>query len=65
MPKKTPKKPGLSEFREPLYVERTTGLGLWQTKSLTRAEIIKQASKLIHQRLEALDEVLQNFAESL
>jgi hypothetical protein len=57
MSKKTPKKCGAnlpSELRAPIYVEVTTGLGLWQTKPLTKIEIIKQASKLTNQRLEVL-----------
>ena len=56
MPKKTTKKPGadLSEFRKPMYVETTAGIGLCQTKPLKRPEIIKQLSKLTNERLEAL-----------
>jgi hypothetical protein len=70
MPKKTPKykKSGASfpsEFRKPIYVEAATGIGLWQTKNLTRAEVIKQASKLTNQRLEALRKHYRIFPEFL
>jgi hypothetical protein len=57
MPKKTPKKSGASlpsEFRAPIYVEAATGIGLWQRKFLTRAEIVEQASKQIDNKFKAL-----------
>jgi hypothetical protein len=56
MTAKPPKQPGAdipSDLKEPLFIETKTGLGLWGTKSLSRAEIAKNVSEQIDKRLEA------------
>jgi hypothetical protein len=56
VPTKPPKQPGAdipSDLKEPLFIETKTGLGLWGTKALSRAEIAKNVSGQIDKRFEA------------
>jgi hypothetical protein len=56
MPTKPPTQPGAdvpNDLKKPLFIETSTGLGLWGTKSLSRAEIAKNISEQIDKRLEA------------
>jgi hypothetical protein len=57
MPKKKAKSPGANlpgDLKAPIHIELTTGIGLLGTKPLTRAEIARQISKKVAERLDAL-----------
>jgi hypothetical protein len=40
------------ELKEPIFINTTTGLGLWGTKPLKRSEIAKNISEKVERRLE-------------
>jgi hypothetical protein len=57
MPKKKAETPGASlpkDLKAPIYVELTTGIGVWGTKPLKRAEIERQINEKVAKRLDAL-----------
>jgi hypothetical protein len=45
---------GLSEFKKPIFIALTSGIGLWQTRPLTKAELFNQISAKVDARLAAL-----------